>query len=327
MILTFVIAGLTMALLAGALLSQRPRFGRRLRRGFPSILAAAVAGVGSVFLLSTRAPASNGSSTPELALQVFGGALIISICALGVFLVGVNLAGFDPDASVIADRLAVDETSQKLMSRWVHRVRWRRWIGGVAGVVAAVLSGNAGALIFVGIAGAAAGSVSAEIHLCRPQRPTTRVANLEQRQLRDYVDRSSSCALVAVAMVAVALIVWAASVDAARSTIWWALGALVSVGFAATMMVMVVTRRRPALSVELNAADDLRRRLAVTNGIAHPMIAVGLVLLCASFTASDNGGLAFVVGLASVMVWWKNRRGGLDYLLKQPAKPAHLMTR
>lgn len=311
-----------LVLLAGVTGATRPRISTAVLRRAPWIMAVSLALFGTIFLYAV--PADSRMSNLERTAQVVGGTVALGALALGIFLFGVNLAGFDPDATSIADKLATDSTSQQLFARWTHRVRWRRWIGGVTGLLIAIVSG--GNVLVGGIGGAALGSLSAELHLCRPQRRSTRVATLERRQMRDYIG-SSTYALGAIALIAIGVMAWAMIAGrATTATMWWASLALIAMVIAAVMTWRVVMRRRPALATELIAADDLLRRLAVTNGIAHPMISAGLVLLSTGFARSDLDALAFVFGLGAVVVWWRNRRGGLDYLLKRPAKAAHLIT-
>lgn len=315
-----IVVGLLLCMVAGSSAAQWPAVTRRFVRHVPTgtiVIAAAIAGP-ALFLLPPT-----GATT---AVQVVVGIALVGALGLGAFLFGVNLAGFDPDAGTIASRLAVDEASQRLLSRWTHRVRWRRWIGGTSGVVLAVFSSNPTWLIFAGLTGAALGSISAEFHLCRPSPTARRVVSLERRQMRDYLTRWSVAELAFVLMLAVAASI-IVSIDQQRlATPGWLVGAIGVVALALAMIGLVVHRRRPALSQELRAADDLLRRLAISNGIAAPMASVGLMAIATGLHQHGFEGAAIVVGFLAIIGWWRNRRGGLDYVLKHPVRAAHLLT-
>jgi len=98
---------------------------------------------------------------------------------------------------------------------------------------------------------------------------------------------------------------------------------------AVTMISAVAVRRRPALSPQMRAADDLLRRLSVTNGIALPLSAAGFALLAVGWRSIGaepteiEEWLNFAFGLAAIVSWWLNRRAGVDYLLRHKPRPEH----
>lgn len=325
MVIIGIALGLMVCVAAGARLAQSPRV-HPWMRSVPvvTIIVVAVA-ASSIFWVRGSAPGTESFATQlvEIGLLV----LVLCVLGLGAFLFGVNLAGFDPDATAIANRLAVDSTSQQLLDRWTHRIRWRRWIGGVVGLVFALLSGNVDWLLPIALGGVALGSISAELHLCRSQRRhsgSSRVVSLDRRTIRDYIDRRTVYGLATVVAATLFSGAWLAMNQGSGAVLWWTGAALGTVVVAAALISIVVHRRRPALSPELRGADDLLRRIAVSNGIAQPMIAFGFALLASQLAAVESD-LALPTAIVAVVVWWRNRRGGLDYVLKNPVKKAHLL--
>lgn len=323
MVAVLIVAALLVCMAAGAATAQLPHIVGRLPRRTTPVLGLIIVAIAISFVAVARdgAETSQGAAMSEAAVI----AVVLSILGLGAFLFGLNLAGFDPDASSIADRLAIDPTSRQLLSRWTHRVRWRRWVGGVAGVVLALFSGNSGWILFAGIGGAALGSISAQLHLCRPSPRQNRVVSLERRAVADYIDRRTVIGLVGVSGLTIAVGVWSLVLE--RPAVWWLVAGVAAVALTPGLIWLVVHRRRPALSPELHAADDLLRRLAVSNGIAQPVMSLALALVATGLARGGADDAAFVVGCAAVFGWWRNRRGGLDYVLKHPVKTAHLLAR
>jgi hypothetical protein len=89
----------------------------------------------------------------------------------------------------------------------------------------------------------------------------------------------------------------------------------------------VATRARPALSPSLTRADDFVRELAIGRGLARPATFLALALVArAGFALRPTiDVLGSVIGIVAwcyaVVLWWHNRRLGLDYLrdeLRQP---------
>jgi hypothetical protein len=82
----------------------------------------------------------------------------------------------------------------------------------------------------------------------------------------------------------------------------------------------VVTRARPAVSEGLTRADDLARELAIGRGLGRPAayFALALVARACSALQPTIGDAAQVLGVAAwltaLVLWWQNRRLGLDLL-------------
>jgi hypothetical protein len=173
-----------------------------------------------------------------------------------------------------------------------------------------------------GLAGMVIGSLSAELHHCRRRRGPAS-ADLTPRRFRDFVQARDVGVLGAIGVLAAGVIVAAAAagVDSSSATAGWAAASAGVVVLVAGLQWRVVTRRRPALRPELRQADDLMRRLAVSHGLAHPGITLGLGLLGQALLAAGMPLAGVICWLLAVGSWWTNRAVGLDHLLREPPPP------
>ncbi len=229
--------------------------------------------------------------------------------------------GPDPDASAIADRLGQRPEQRLLLGRWLRRSRRYRNIGGVTGVISGFLIGGLGGMILVGLIGLTVGSLLAEVHLIRPERPAAgdrRTVGLERRSLTHYWRPLRQALLAAIGLGAVAAVV------AQRFGWWmvgmhtgWAVAAAVVVVAALAIQYRVATRARPALSAALRSSDDLVRSLAITHGVANPALSLALAFIGQALT-NTAPVLSAAAWLAAVAIFWRFRRLGLDRLLAEP---------
>lgn len=307
------------------------RWGRLLvLRSYPLVII--TLGLGVLLIVpASVAYGDDGGGTASLASVL---ALVAATLLGGFFLfvLGRNLAGHDPDAGRIAARLSADEPSRLLLTRWLQRMRWRRWLGGFLGVLFGLLLSPASQpdLLILGFAGIMLGSLSAELHHWRPAGGSgPRAAELGRRRLADYTVRREQWTLAGLGLVAAAVAGIDLSVgrlagegDSEPGGAWpWSVSILVVLAVVLAMQWRIVTRRRPALPAELRLADDLARRLAVSRGVTRPGLVLALALLGEALDrvgAPVVGGLAW---LASVGLWLFSRRLGLDGLLDEPPAP------
>jgi hypothetical protein len=241
--------------------------------------------------------------------------------------IGMQFAGVDADAPQLARHLAAHPEQQRLLTRWLERARWARFVGGFAGLVAWVLATNLrGSVLLFGTAGIFVGAVLAELHhVRRPAGPRT--ARLEVRTIGDYLLTSDARWMIGVGIAALVATIVGALDDGTRAASWWALAALGVLGLTRLVQQRVASRARPAVSPELTRADDLARELAIGRGLARPATYVGLALIS---EAADSlqpllGGAASLLTIACWLTafvrWWQNRRLGLDFLMQVPRAP------
>ncbi len=252
---------------------------------------------------------------------------VVMICVGVIWALSIVLrvAGVDAEASEIAAALAADPDQQRLLTRWIERARWFRFVGGLCGVIVWLLGARADGNPFVwGFAGIAAGAVAAELHhLRRPSGPRT--ARLEVRSVRNYLwpfagwHMAATAALGALfAVVALAVRSW--------SSVALAGGAVAVIAVGHLVQRRVARRPRPALPDSLRGADDLARELAIDRNLAWPCTYFGLSLVAtAGFRMSDDAiavGLLGIPAQAYAMgLWWRNRRLGLDWVLRERPAP------
>ncbi len=247
---------------------------------------------------------------------------------LAMFLnVGLRLAGFDGEAPEIAGRLASDPDQQRLLTRWLERARWARFVGGTSGCLAAFLGTQGkGDLLLMGGGGIAIGAMCAELHHVRP-RSGPRTARLDVRTVDDYMMRQDAWRMIGVAIAAAVVAAIGLITGSGLVPLWWALAAVVVLGMARLVQQRVASRPRPALSAALTRADDLARELAIGRGLARPATFFALTLIARSgyslmSSIGQWGRLIGVAGCAyALYLWWHNRRLGLDFLLTEPADP------
>jgi hypothetical protein len=286
------------------------------------VLSAAMGVAAAISVVAIARPAG-GQTT------VWGVVMIAVIVALGVYVLigfGLTLAGFDAVAPEIAERLASDPDQQQLLTRWLARARWARFVGGFAGVIAWILGTQThGDLVVLGFGGIAAGAFAAELHhLRRPSGPRT--ARLDRRTVSDYLMTADARRMVGVAALAGVIAVVGLVKSNSGHAAAWGIGAVVVIGLAHLGQRRVAGRARPAVSEKLTAADDLVRELAIGRGLARPATYLGLAMLAnAAYalqsTASGWGAVGFVARGYALYLWWHNRRLGLDFLLTSARQP------
>ena len=241
--------------------------------------------------------------------------------------VGAQFSGVDTDVPELARHLAAHPEQQRLLTRWLARARWARFVGGVAGLVACGLATNLrGNLLLFGTAGIFVGAVLAELHhVRRPHGPRT--ARLEVRTVGDYLLTSDARWMVGVAIAAAATASLGAFDGDTRGATWWAFAALGVLGLTRLVQQRVASRARPAVSPELTRADDLARELAIGRGLARPATYVGLALLSEAadslqpLLGSAASVLTSACWLTAFVRWWQNRRLGLDFLKQRTQEP------
>ncbi len=297
-------------------------------RSYPLMIV--VAGLGLLFVIPASVSFSEAGWNWWTVISVLTTALVALLLALALFVLGRNLAGHDPDAGRIAARLSADEPSRLLLTRWLQRVRWRRWLGGFLGVLTGVLAtvnGSGPNLAVLGFAGIMVGSLSAELHHWRPARGEgPRAADLGRRRVGDYTHRSEQWAMAVLAVLAAGTLVadrtagrLAGEGQGRPGGVWpWSLAILVVLAVVVAMQWRIVTRRRPALPSELRRADDLARRLAVSRGVTRPGLVLALALLAEALERLGLGGFGVLAWLAAIGLWLFSRRLGLDWLLDEP---------
>lgn len=285
----------------------RSRWGWFSLRAWPLVLV--VLAVGVPFGLIDRSP----GQTTAGELVLFG--LVLAISGLGLFSLGLSLAGHDPAAERVAGELATDPAARLLLTRWLARTRWRRWLGGLLGAVTGLLVLGSGAgMASLALAGLMIGSCSAELHHLRGNRRSgPRTAGLTQRRLGDYTVRREQMGLGIVA--AGSLVALVAGLVAAEPTgVRWAALGLLTLAATLALQWRIAVRRRPALPAELHEADDLARHLAVSRGVARPGLALGSAFLAQAVGALGVSSLAAVIWVVAVGLFWWGRGLGIDRL-------------
>lgn len=251
-------------------------------------------------------------------------AVLVTLLLIIVLNIALQLAGFDADASEIAGQLAGDPDQRRLLSRWLERARWARFVGGFSGCLIWVLGTQSkGDLLLLGTGGIAVGAMLAEMHHIR-LRKGPRTARLDVRSVGDYLMRQDARRMVGVGLVACMVAVTGAVAVEARAAMWWGLTAVAALGAARLAQQRVASRPRPAVSDKLRRADDLARELAIGRGLARPATFFALALVargCFSLMPAIGGPARILGGAAwvyALYLWWHNRRLGLDFLLTEP---------
>ena len=253
-------------------------------------------------------------------------AVLFVVLAAFVFLFAVNLSGWDPDAGSVAADMVPDPLSQRLLTRWLRRSKHFRFVGGAAGLVTglAFVSNGLGPMLVGLLGGIAIGGAAAELRNVRPDKGTTRNADMSARRLTDYASRIDTAALATLAATAVLMVGWGltSSHGAAVTTATSGIAVLVTVGATAAMQWIVVNRRRPALPADLRRADDLMRRLAATHGFTRPAIAFAILLVVRGLEAFDDSTATTILTLALVALaigWYVGSRQSRSNLLASAA--------
>jgi len=251
-------------------------------------------------------------------------ALVVVVVAITLVQVGRMFAGVDPEVPELARHLASDPDQQRLLTRWMLRARRARNIGGICGVVVWIFGTSLqGDLLLCGVGGIALGAMLAELHVVRPQRGP-RTATLDVRALSDYLTDRDRNRMVGVGAAALVLVATAVAADGIGVAAWSGLAALFVLCAAHAVQRRVASRPRPAIGPSLRRADDLARELAIGRGLAQPATYFGLALLARGAFAlrPELGDATVLAGVAAwiyaLVLWWSNRRLGLDFLLGTP---------
>ncbi len=295
-----------------------PRAATRLARWRWLIALVAINTTAAVILMARA-----DGDEPTLGLIIMIGVGVI--WALVIVHLLLRVAGVDAEASEIAAALAADRDQQRLLTRWLERARWFRFVGGLCGVIVWFLGARADGNPFVwGFAGIAAGAVAAELHhLRRPSGPRT--ARIEVRSVRNYLWPFAGWHMVATAALGAAFAV-VALVVRAWSSVALACGAVAVIAVGHLVQRRVASRPRPALPDSLRAADDLARELAIDRNLAWPCTYFGLSLVATAAlrVGNDLWALGLAGGMAqfyAIGLWWRNRRLGLDWVLRERPEP------
>jgi len=277
----------------------------------------------SVLLVARNGGDGSGWSVTGIVVFVVLAALVLVV----ILNFGLQLAGFDGEASEIAEHLSNDLEQRRLLARWLGRARWARLVGGFSGCLIWILATHTrGDLLLYGTGGIAVGATLAELHHIRPRRGP-RTARLDVRSVGDYLMRQDAQRMIGVGVVAFAVAATGLVATDARPAIWWGLSAGAVLAAARLAQQRVASRPRRAISAKLTRADDLARELAIGRGLARPATFFALALVARGFFSLTPaiGGLGELLGgaawLYALYLWWHNRRLGLDFLLTEPRDP------
>ncbi len=244
------------------------------------------------------------------------------------------------------DGLAVpdDPDVRALLERWRDRARRWRMLGGLplaTGVAVASVAlrseiriGVGGAPLWsdplvMGLLGAFAGAIGAELHQLRQRQAGPRTVSLAPRDLDDYRPEGSGRRTLVLAGVAAGVAMVHLGVPAASGPPIPGLLGVVVAGTVLTVQRAIVGRPRPALTGHLAAADDAVRRLAIRSVDAA---GAGSLLLLTLWQVSaitealvpGDSGLAAIAALTYLgftilaLIWW--RRGGPATVLARAAE-------
>lgn len=280
------------------------------------------------------------------------------IAILGLLLVVVAVVGIALEHRRDAVRRLTpgDGPTDRLLAAWLGRARRWRTVGGVTAAFAASLlsltSRNAVTIgigwgrpwhdpLLVGLLASFAGAIGAELHRLRHPSTGTRTASITPREPGRYAPYSPPARRGTLIGLAVVTIVAGTVVALAPGTsvIPWpgyALAALAVLAAARAMQRVIALRGRPALPDNLQAADDLVRRLAITS---IDTASAGIALLLVAWQVSDvldaawpdapgpadvAIGLALIAALVVAVVWWW--RGAPHRLLARHRPPTPDLT-
>jgi hypothetical protein len=274
-------------------------------------------------LIVARSDDSSPADLTTIVIVALLGALVLFV----LLNLGFQLAGVDGEAPEIAEHLVSQPDQQRLLTRWLSRARWARFVGGFSGLLVWFLGTSArGDVLVLGTGGIAAGAVVAELHHIR-RAGGARTARLDVRSVGDYLSTKDARRMLAVALAAaVTAAVGVLSADT-RTATWWGLGAIAALSVARLAQHRVATRARPAVSEALTRADDLARELAIGAGLARPATYFALALTARAFFALEPtiGGFGPALGAAAwlyaLYLWWRNRRLGLDAVVAEHRDP------
>jgi len=264
--------------------------------------------------------------------SVVAAGLVIVAGLLAFVSLNASFAGIDPEASQLASQLGSTPLAERLMERWLNRVRWRRWLAGCLGVlvgffISAAPSGfGTAGFVYPGLASVCLASISAELHLLRRPAKSVRTAGFTVRQLRDYAKPRDQQAMAVVAVAACITLVWGLLTDPSGHRSWvaiWSTIALLGLAISYLIQRQVVARQRPAISDELRHADDLLRELAVSRGVARPALSFALATLGVALLRTSADGWEYLAWLGAIVCWWFNRGLGIERFVQRESTQNH----
>jgi hypothetical protein len=259
--------------------------------------------------------------------------LVIVVVVVGWALFWRGVAALGPIRDDELRALGVPEDAQVglLVGRWRDRARRWRTLGGMPIATLAIGLGVASRAelrvgiggapmwsdpVIMGLLGAFAGAIGAELHHVwrRPSGPRT--VSLERRELPAYLPARGRLRLAVAAVVAAVSVALHLVVPASEGV---PVPGLLAAGVVALVLFVhraVVARPRPALPGHLFAADDVVRGLAIRSVEAAGSGAVVLLSLWQLSTVTEAllgetgvgailTGLLYLAGFVVAMLWWR----------------------
>jgi hypothetical protein len=175
-----------------------------------------------VAIVAIAVPMLVVSQQTQSTRGAIGALVLVLVAALVLIITNITLrlAGFDADASEIAGQLASDPDQRRLLSRWLERARWARFVGGFSGCLMWALGTQTkGDLLLLGTGGIAVGAMLAELHHIRP-RTGPRTARLDVRSVGDYMMGQDARRMIGVGLAACVVAVTGAVDGEARAAMW-----------------------------------------------------------------------------------------------------------
>ena len=282
------------------------------------------------------------------AFALLGLVLVAVVIVLWVAIARTGLAkGPVTDAALHGLAVPDDPEARVLLERWRDRARRWRMLGGLplaTGVAVASVAlrsevqiGFGGAPLWsdplvMGLLGAFAGTIGAELHHLRQRWDGPRTVSLAPRELDDYRPRGARRRTLVLVGVAVAVALAHVAVPVADGL---PLPGLLGVAVAGSVLAVqhaIVGRPRPALPDHLAAADDAVRRLAIRSVDAAGAGSVLLLILwqVSAITRATVPATSLFAAITALvylgfailaLVWW--RRGGPATLLTHAAEERH----
>lgn len=273
-------------------------------------------------------------------------ALLIPLVVVGIVFVATQSGA---PAAALATGPSVPPDSSALVERFIERSRRYRRGGAWAGIVLATLVAviaeaegqpligergvDLGVLFAIGLGGSVAGAVVAEAFRLRSPRGA-RTASLEVRDLSRYDDPVTTRRVRVVGGFGLVTGLMGMVLGAPTVALWLVPMALLAL-LRRWATRRIALRPRPALSPELQQADDQVRLMAASSGLGRPLATLSLLLLSFQLGALANaaqervdsvddpvGWASWVVGACALgafaaivlaVVWWaQNRSFGLE---------------
>ena len=290
---------------------------RTLDRSNVAVAAVGVVVIGGAILVA-RTGSDAGFGTTAILV------VLLLLALLVAFRVARLLAGVDPEAVDIAGRFGGDADQQRLLARWLQRARWGRNVGGLAGLTFWLFgTSTQGDVLVYGVGGVALGAIAAELHHVTPTGGP-RTARLEPRSIDEYLMTADRRRMIVAALGALVVATLGVVIGGSMAPTLLGLAALAVLALTRAVQQQVATRARPAIADRLRRADDFARELAIGRGLARPATYFALALIARGcFILNDAtqgaGGLVGIgVWIYAAVLWWNNRRLGLDFVLRSP---------